>query len=200
MTKILTPREAEALDNHAEQQARAQLSCIRDMLAAVSLDWERLEELRTERADLAERLEECEAAYAYHDSDNTKTTPEWVELKDAREALAEWDNDNTEELCDLEHSAGDYESQEEAEQAIYENPLSIEYRSGWASSREEMQPEEFQILLCTGGPAVRIMGELNWDGQPDRAWFEYQDWGTPWTMLFEGQADAWDFANRLIQP
>ena len=151
--------------DRAKEQAEAQLSCIRDMLAAASLDWERLEELR-----------------------------ELIQGEGCEEACEEY----REELAELEEAAGDYESQEEAEQAIYDNPLSIEYRSGWASSREEMQPEEFQILLCTGGPAVRIMGELDFQGEPYRAWFEYQDWGTPWTMLFEGQGDALSYAQRLI--
>ena len=160
---ILTPREAEALDNHAEQQARAQLSSIRDMLAADSLDWDRLEELRDLFADCPDNFGEDEA----------------------------------EELRELEEAAGDFASQEDALQAMLENPLDISFRSGWGSA-EDMTPEEFYILLCTGGPAVRIIGDLDEYGQPCRAWFEYQDWGTPWTMLFDGQSDALDYAQRVI--
>jgi hypothetical protein len=150
-------------DNHAEQQARAQLSSIREMLAADSLDWDRLEELRDLFADCPDNFGEDEA----------------------------------EELAELEEAAGDFASQEAALQAMLENQLDISFRSGWGSA-EDLQPEEFQILLCTGGPAVRIMGELDFSGQPHRAWFEYQDWGTPWTMLFEGQSDALDYAQRVI--
>lgn len=40
------------------------------------------------------------------------------------------------------------------------------------------------ILLCTGGPAVRIKGELS-DNEPTRAWLEVQDWFKPWTEYFE---------------
>lgn len=164
---ILTPREAEALDNHAEQQARAQLRGIRELLAALDLDWERLEELKAEELD-------------------------------AEKEGRQMPDDDSAELWELREAAGEYRSQEDAEEAIYNDPLSIQYRSGWADSPEDMTPEEFSILLCTGGPAVRIVGEFNWDGTPHRAWLEYQDWGTPWTMLFDGQEDALAYAQRLI--
>jgi hypothetical protein len=52
-----------------------------------------------------------------------------------------------------------------------------------------LEPSEFMILLCTGGPAVRIVGELN-RGEPCRAWLEYQDWGTPWTRYFGADSDT----------
>lgn len=39
----------------------------------------------------------------------------------------------------------------------------------------------FHITLAGGGPAVRITGDLDEHNQPDRAWLEYSDWGTPWT-------------------
>ena len=167
---ILTPREAEALDNHAEQQARAQLRAIREMIAAADIDWQRLEELR----DMAQEEKE-------NPEDGNKL-----------------DIEEREELAELEEQAGEYASQEEAEEAIYNNPLDIQYRSGWASSAEDLEPEEFSILLCTGGPAVRIVGELGNHGEPCRAWLEYQDWGTPWTMLFDGQSDALEYAQRVI--
>ena len=154
-------------NNRAKEQAEAQLSSIRDMLAAASLDWEELEELRDQYAEAVENREEI---------------PD--ELRDTLE--------------ELEEQAGEYASREEAEQAIYENPLDIQYRSGWASSAEDLEPEEFCILLCTGGPAVRIVGELGNHGQPSCAWLEYQDWGTPWTMLFDGQSDALEYAQRVI--
>lgn len=72
-----------------------------------------------------------------------------------------------------------YHDEEEARQAINEDPLSVQVRSGWANSPEEMEAEEFEILLCTGGPACRIIGELD-HGEPDNANLEYQDWFTPW--------------------
>lgn len=75
------------------------------------------------------------------------------------------------------------EAFEEAEQAIHDDPLEIAIRDDWYSpgaSDTQQVATEFKILLCTGGPAVRIIGTLDrWD--PITASIEYQDWGTPWT-------------------
>ena len=46
-----------------------------------------------------------------------------------------------------------------------------------------MTSAEYKITLCTGGPAVRIVGELD-NGYPHSASLEYQDWGTPWTAYW----------------
>lgn len=69
--------------------------------------------------------------------------------------------------------------------AIYEDPLSVEVRSGWyaPTAGDKPQPEEYCILLCTGGPAVRIIGGLDQYLTPEWARLEYQDWGTPWTAF-----------------
>jgi hypothetical protein len=146
-------------------------SCIVDMVNALECDWDRLAELREERADLV--------AGAVDDPAGT-------------EALGEWIQENGEELAELVAMAGEAESREDAEQRILEDPLSIEVRSGWYSPGEDgdNQPEEFNILLSTGGPAVRIVGELS-QGEPSRAWLEVQDWFTPWTQYF-GQTDPND--------
>ena len=71
------------------------------------------------------------------------------------------------------------------EEAMREAALSVDIRDGWRSpgDRGSVEPTEFQILLTTGGPALRIIGELN-DGDASRCWMEYQDWGTPWTRCF----------------
>lgn len=148
---------ADATDN-AELQAKAQLESIREMLAAVAVDYDRLEELREEKAD----------------GDDTRAV-NWA--KENLEAAAE--------LAELEAAAGDCTDEDDARERIQEDPLSVQIRSGWYSSGETPEPEEFEILLCTGGPAVRILGELDQYGQPSRAWLEYQDWGTPWTLYHE---------------
>jgi hypothetical protein len=76
----------------------------------------------------------------------------------------------------------DYHDADEAEQRIHEDPLSVQVREGWHSPGENLPPAEFEILLCTGGPAVRMRGTLlDPDSQPDKPRLEYQDWGTPWT-------------------
>ena len=78
-------------------------------------------------------------------------------------------------------TGNDDEAREKAEQTIREDALEVSFRSGWAHSRDEMKPKEFNILLCTGGPACRIIGQLDEHGYPETATIEHRDWGTPWT-------------------
>lgn len=71
-----------------------------------------------------------------------------------------------------------------AQSNIRESALSVEVRGPWrpvGPTGNDWPDTEFCILLATGGPAVRIIGELDRYGNPDNAWLEYQDWGTPWT-------------------
>ncbi len=42
----------------------------------------------------------------------------------------------------------------------------------------------------TGGPATRIIGELNEHGEPTRARLQVQDWGTPWTDYRGGDQET----------
>lgn len=76
---------------------------------------------------------------------------------------------------------GETLDQEQIQDRILETPLSVEVRSGWYTPGNTPEPEEYQILLCTGGPAVRIVGALDSYGTPADARLEYQDWGTEWT-------------------
>lgn len=76
------------------------------------------------------------------------------------------------------------QSIDQARDAINERPLSVEVRSPWYSpgdTNSALQPAEFNILLSTGGPALRIIGDLDEYGQPMACEMQYQDWGTPWT-------------------
>jgi len=91
-----------------------------------------------------------------------------------------------EQVAQLEAAQGDHE-REEAEREIFENPLELLVRAarqGWQSPNnpEPFDPAEFQLLMCTGGPAVRVLGDLDQYGDPETASIEYQDWGTPWTL------------------
>jgi hypothetical protein len=81
----------------------------------------------------------------------------------------------------LDDSDNNDENREEALEAIQNDPLSVEVRSGWHSVGSTHPPEEFCILLCWGGPACRIIGELDEHAQPEKPQLEYQDWGTSWT-------------------
>lgn len=176
-------------ENHAEERAAAQYSSIVEMLAAVEVDYDRLAALREEREELTEAVTEAADAHKEAQDSRTGDVDTWHELEDARKALTEWTEENAEELAELEDAAGDCDDEEDARQRISEGPLSVEVRSDWASHGEELTAGEFLILLCTGGPAVRIRGELD-RGEPCRAWLEYQDWGTPWTQWFGASSDT----------
>lgn len=162
----------EKLD-HAYQNAQGWAGSIAAMVAALECDYDRLEELRDERADLEVAVGEADATVA-------------GELEEAETALREWAEENDDELKELTDAAtleGDRQENAEAvRERIQESPLSVEVRDGWRTpGADKGTAEEFCILLSTGGPALRIMGELDEHAQPTRAWLEYQDWGTPWT-------------------
>lgn len=220
------------MSENAKTQAQAQMDSIIEMVEALNVDYERLNELRDAReaqqsvisgtmrpADLIpafidelESLNETKAAKlrvripsaalwnAAHSFWNSEDAAELLEeLFDALDYHAEvglyfgahpgdgaefgfWmSEDDAQELAELEAAAGDCESRENAERRILEDALSVEVRSAWRTLQDDPVDTEFRILLCTGGPAVQIRGELNRYGEPERAWIEYQDWGTPWT-------------------
>jgi hypothetical protein len=169
--------------NHAHEQAQSQLESIIAMVAALNCDFDRLEELGDERARLV-----CDADEA---ADCATADIE-------RANLAAWDKENGEELAELEKDAGDCKDADEARQRIEEDALEVQVRADWHNVGEvHATPSEFYILLCTGGPAVRIMGELDNHLQPCRAWLEYQDWGTPWTQYFGDNMDS-DALDALL--
>lgn len=149
-------------DDNARNQAIAQWDGIRDMVAAMECDYDQLQALKDE----AEAWNE-----GAHPEPWSTSHP-----------------DEAQELADLIEAAGDCENAEEARKRIIDDPLSVEVRSGWYPPGGDSSPAEFTILLCTGGPACRIRGQLDQHMQPRRAWIEYQDWGTPWTELI-GEVD-----------
>ena len=82
----------------------------------------------------------------------------------------------------LAQESDDDNAQDKARQRIEEDALSVQVRSTWHRPGEEAETGgEFEILLCTGGPACRIIGELDEYNQPESATIQHQDWGTPWT-------------------
>ena len=86
--------------------------------------------------------------------------------------------------------SGDEEAADSAREAATESVLSVEVRDGWRTpGSDSLGPEEFLILLATGGPAARIVGELGEYNQPERIRVQWQDWFTPWTDLATVEAD-----------
>jgi hypothetical protein len=132
---------------HAEENGRGWLQTIREEVAALQLDWERLEELKD------------------------------MEAEDMTE-------EEKEELAELTEDAGEFKDADEARERIEEGPLSVQVRSDWYSpGADPGPPDEYEILLSTGGPALRIVGNLDEHGQPTRARLEMQDWFTRWVEI-----------------
>ncbi len=84
------------------------------------------------------------------------------------------------EALDKAEENDNYEAIDKARMEIEEDPLSVQVRSDWHSPGEKTEATEYMILLCTGGPAVRIVGDLGEYDEPETARIEYQDWFTPW--------------------
>lgn len=88
---------------------------------------------------------------------------------------------------------------DETETAIRDSVLSVMVRDGWHSPGQPSEdgPEEYEILLSTGGPACRIFGLLDKHGTPETAEMQVQDWGTHWTYYPTPQAPLVDFASHF---
>lgn len=139
---------------------------IAEMVAALECDYDRLEELRDEQQ-------------AYSDSGDVNDPEHTAAL----ERWAEENPEDAEELAELTDAAGECKDADDARQRIEEDALSV--RIFGERTNGEWEADKFEILLATGGPAVRIMGELDANCEPSHAYLETQDWGTPWTEYYE---------------
>lgn len=149
----------------ARDQAIAQCASVADMVAALECDYVRLEELRDARGEWAEET-------GKHVSEWTKHYP-----------------DGAAELAELETEAGECYSEEEARERILEDALSVEVRTSWHTPGESGEPDEFRIVLCTGGPHVEFVGDLNRYNEPTSVRCLYRDWGDS-GELFDFDHDA----------
>ena len=163
--ELLQPEPPAPEPNHAYQNARASMASILGMVA---------------RLDHANNNHTMNGCGDYDESGPDAEFPCEVEHADIIEAVGDWEKAGTPpspEQWDEYHDA------EKAEEHIHQDALSVEVRdNSWATpGQAEYSPTQFNILLTTGGPALRIMGQLDEWQEPRRAWLEYQDWGTPWT-------------------
>ena len=73
-------------------------------------------------------------------------------------------------------------AQDSARDAITESVLWVEVRSDWHDVVivERAKPDEYRILLTTGGPALQLVGALNEYGEPETAELQMRDGGVPW--------------------
>jgi hypothetical protein len=77
----------------------------------------------------------------------------------------------------------EYHDEEKAREDIQESDYGVEVRSDWVAPGKAFEASEYTILLAGGGPALRIIGDLD-NGMPYTARLEYQDWFTPWVEYF----------------
>lgn len=93
------------------------------------------------------------------------------------------DDDEECPVCDGSGMIDSEYDEDGVRQEIQESVLSVAVRSGWYSpgSIEDAEPVEYEVLLTTGGPALRITGELGPHGAPESAELQVQDWFKPWT-------------------
>lgn len=158
-----TENITEVSESAAKQQARAQARSISEMVAALNCDFDRLKELKDAR-------ETWHAIGSVHGAEVVSGTNE------SRDSWAQINPTEADELAELEEAAGECTSQDEARERILEDALDVQVRSAWASLGETLTPSEFRIVLCTGGPHVEIIGELDDTCEPDRVRILYRDW------------------------
>lgn len=154
--------------DHAYQNASAWMDTILDYQRALDPEtWERLGELETALQDEADNLSDFRKAEAIDLALTKEEQSELVELRKLRD---------------------EYQDEEHAEEMAKESPLSIELSGTWTPGETPIA-DGFVILLSTGGPALRIVGELGQYNEPNRAWLEYRDWGTAWTEYYGENSD-----------
>ncbi len=101
-----------------------------------------------------------------------------AQLESITELMAALDKAEANGTAELD---GDTLDADAIRERINEDPLEVLVRNDWhAPGAEDAEATEYLILLCTGGPAVRIVGDLTGHEEPDTARLEYQDWFTPW--------------------
>lgn len=87
---------------------------------------------------------------------------------------------------ELHENPDAWHDEENARRTIDESPLDIAADKGERFDGTR----HYMILLGTGGPAARIVGELDQHAQPETATFQYQDWFKPWTDAWVSAEDA----------
>jgi hypothetical protein len=103
--------------------------------------------------------------------------------------LAELEELETDEAEVVTFDGEAFDDPDELRERLEQNPLSVQVRSGWAAPGEILGADEYELLLCTGGPAVRIIGDLD-GGEAATARLEYADWGIGWTDYPLSQSES----------
>lgn len=173
--------------DRAEQQAIAQIDSIVELVRRLDRN--------TSAEDFVKGLSDDEAISLWSRY-NGPSDDSVAEGEVGREDIGEVRENLVEHIAGQMLNPEDYsfqynfnEDSDEARDQIMEDPLEITYRTGWLNHSEVCDGidkgsiEECCILLCTGGPAVRILCDVDHRGALSRPIVQYQDWGTSWTDL-----------------
>lgn len=173
--------------SRAEQQAIAQVDSIVDLVRRLDRN--------TSAEDFVKGLSDDEAISLWGRY-NGPSDDSVAEGEAGREDIGEVRENLVEHIAGQMLNPEDYsfqynfdEDSDEARDQIMDDPLEITYRTGWLNHSEVCDGidkgniEECCVLLCTGGPAVRILCDVDHRGTLSRPCVQYQDWGTSWTDL-----------------
>ena len=91
---------------------------------------------------------------------------------------------------------GGYDPEPGSDDAMQNAALEVKVSGSWEPGSKPVA-ESYMILLSTGGPALRVVGDLD-RGEPVSASLEWQDWGTPWTPYLDAnESDLLVFASQF---
>lgn len=136
----------------------------------------------------------------------------WRQIEAASDAcdwLDAWRSPHRGPACDLSraaravmHEAGwDGDNDDRTVEAIRERlrelVAGVSVRSYWTQPGEPFQPGEVDLTLGSGGPATRVLCQLDAYGEPCDCRLQHQDWFTPWTDYVEADSGVLDWFAGL---
>src|SRR5262245_54352216 len=101
---------------------------------------------------------------------------------------------------DLDPDGDGYrKARDDIDERMREGVLSVQVRSGWHNpGSDDASDVEYEILLTTGGPALRVWGELDGYGGAENAQLQMQDWGVPWREVWPCELNEMDEAREAL--
>jgi hypothetical protein len=151
--KTLETAKTETTEEKLQRIGEGAMSYIMDMVAALSLETAAPAFVATLTDE--EVTAHLVSLYTENEDEDTLASLKGRGVENLRDTL-------TQEIEDGFEPDGFEFDEDAAREAIQEDPLSFQVRSGWYQpGSEDNEPEEFELLLSTGGPATRIIGDID---------------------------------------
>lgn len=107
-------------------------------------------------------------------------------------------SDGAFELDEMLNKAGRCLSYDDALIQLCKSPVQVLYRSGWSEFPEGLTSEEYCIMLCHRGPAMRIIGDYE-HHRPVSARFEFLSESLEWVRYAHSDNDVLiNFARAIL--